>query len=186
MPRKKIQEGTTLEADAYLGGLFQDFEQQMQRYKALTAALMGLEARLGLAEKTLSLTRDHLKMALQTTEGGANLWDKYKRESAKVRFVGMRLVDVCEQVIAEHKKTTPEKLLDGINEGTFRFKTNSPLREIHAALLRHPHIRRVGNYYIWAGPKEDRLAVLQAAESGAPAVIEGELTADKEPGAKPN
>ena len=185
MPKNKIPDTMTLESSAYLEGLFQDFEQQMSRYKSLTAHRMGLEARLELAEKTLILTRDHLKIALQTTEGCNKFAEKYKRESAKVRFIGMRLVDICEQVIAENKKITPEKLLDAINEGTYRFKSNAPLREIHAALLRHPHIRRVGNYYIWAGPKEDRLAVLQSANQPAGLVVEGKFK-ERETEVKPN
>jgi hypothetical protein len=178
MPRKTIPETTTLESSAYLEGLFDDFEQQMNRYKSLTAHLMGLEARLDLAEKTLSLTRDHLKIALQDTEGSKNYHARFLLESAKVRFIGTRLSDACEQVMAQHKKMTTEKLLDAINEGTFRFRTKSPLREIHAALMKHPHIRRVGNYYIWAGPKEDRLAVLEATNRPA-FVVEGKVVESK-------
>src|SRR5882762_10031357 len=103
MAKKRIPDTTTLESSAYLEGLFDDFEQQMNRYKSLTAHLMGLEARLDLAEKTLSLTRDHLKIALQDMEGNRRQYTpRFTRESAKVRFLGMRLIDACEQVMAEH------------------------------------------------------------------------------------
>jgi hypothetical protein len=185
MPKKEIPDTTTLESSAYLEGLFQDFDQQMIRYRSLTANLMGLEARLDLAEKTLTLTRDHLKIALQDTEGSRNYHERFLRQSAQVRFIGMRLSDACEQVMAEHKKMTTEKLLDAINEGTFRFRTKSPLREIHAALMKHPHIRRVGNYYIWAGPKEDRLAVLEAAHPSG-FTVQAEAVIEKPKEVKPN
>jgi hypothetical protein len=177
MAKKKFPETVTLESSAYLEGLFQDFEQQMVRYSALTQHSMGLEARLDLAEKTLCLTRDHLQMALTTTEGGKNFVAKFQRESAKVRFVGKRLTDACAEVLSEHKKMMPEKLLDAINNGTFRFRTNAPLREIHAALMRHPQIRRVGDYYIWIGSKEQKI-------QGRP--IEGEIVKPEKSGVKPN
>jgi len=154
---KKIPKTTTLETGAYLDGLFNDFAEQVNRYKALTGHRMEIEARLELAEKTLCLTRDHLEMALQTTEGSESRFYKFRKDSAKVQFVGMRLVDACTAVLKEHRKMTPQKLLDAVNEGTFRFKTNAPLREIHAALLRHPNVRREGPSYVWDGPKEEHV-----------------------------
>jgi hypothetical protein len=167
---KKIPRTMTLESGAYLDGLFRDFAEQVNRYKHLTAGLMQLEARLGLAEKTLCLTRDHLEMALHSTEGSESRLHQFQKDAANVQFVGMRLTDACTVVLREHKKMTPEKLLDAINEGTFRFKTNSPLREIHAALLRHPHVERRGSSYVWTGPKEEQtrpqLSAARIAESG--------------------
>jgi hypothetical protein len=157
MPKKR-EKTDTLESGAYLDGLFQDFSQQVARYHELTAHLMGLEARLELAEKTLILTRDHLKMALKTSEGDTTRhFRDWKSLATKVRFVGMRLVDACTAVLKEHVKMTPTKLLETINEGTFRFRTNAPLREIHAALLRHPHVNREGDFYIWTAPKEEQM-----------------------------
>jgi hypothetical protein len=158
---KKVEKTMTLESGAYLDGLFEDFAQQRHRYHELTAHLMGLEARLDLAEKTLILTRDHLEMALTTAEGDEKkrFLPRWKEDSKKVRFVGMRLVDVCATILQEHHKLTPQKLLDAINEGTFRFRTNAPLREIHAALLRHPHVKREGNYYIWDAPAEEQITM---------------------------
>jgi hypothetical protein len=154
MPTKPIPATITLESGAFLNGLFKDFRGQIDRYKALTARLMEIEAQLQLAEKTLSLTRDHLEMALKSTEGSQNRMREFKRESTLVRFVGMRLTDACTIVLKERKRVRAEKLLDAINEGTFRFKSNAPLREIHAALLKHPHVKRQGDYYIWIPPKE--------------------------------
>ncbi|MGA7851086.1 MAG: hypothetical protein WCA13_18445 [Terriglobales bacterium] len=140
-----------------MNGLFKDFTEQFERYQGLNRHIMELEARLELAEKTLCLTRDHLAMALKSTEGSENRLQEFLKQSAKVRFVGMRLTDACTAVLQEHRKLTPAKLLDAVNEGTFRFRTNAPLREIHAALLRHPHINREGDYYVWTAPKEEQI-----------------------------
>jgi hypothetical protein len=154
---KKVAKTITLESGAYLNGLFQDFAEQISRYKGLTGHLMEIEARLQLAEKTLCLTRDHLAMALAATEGCESRVRQFEKESAGVRFVGMRLTDACTAVLKEHKKMTPSKLLDALNDGTFRFKSNAPLREIHAALLRHPHVNREASYYIWNAPREEQM-----------------------------
>lgn len=150
----KVPKTITLESGAFLNGLFKDFAEQVNRYKSLTAHLMEIEARIELAEKMLSLTRDHLEMALNTTEGSKERMREFIKESKGVRFVGMRLTDACTIVLKEHRKITPTKLLDAINEGTFRFKSNAPLREIHAALIKHPHVKREGAYYFWVAPKE--------------------------------
>ena len=186
MAKRKIPQTLTLESHAYLAGLFGDFAQQMDRYKSLTRDLMGLEARMEIAEKTLCLTRDHLQLALTTIEGGSGWRERYNAEAAKVRFIGKRLVDACEEALAEHKKLTPEKLLDALNDGTFRFRTTAPLREIHAALLRHQHIRRVENYYIWAGPKSDRLAVLAAIAEPTAAIKAVAAIVEDKTEVKPN
>jgi hypothetical protein len=185
MPKKEPT--STLESTAYMEGLFSDFAQQVRRYHELTAAQLGIEARLELAEKTLILTRDHLKMVLDTTEGAekSEFLARWKDKSKDVRFVGMRLLDVCVALLKEHKKLTPQRLLDAINAGTFRFRTNSPLREIHAALLRHAGVRRDGNHYIWDGPTDGQV---KQTTRGAkqPMVIAADEKQVSEKGVKPN
>jgi hypothetical protein len=173
MPKKPKPATMTLESGAFLEGLFKDFRGQVSRYKFLTGKLMEIEAQLQLAEKTLALTRDHLGMALKTTEGSADRMKDFKKESAYVRFVGMRLTDACTVVLKERKKLRAEKLLDEVNEGTFRFKSNAPLREIHAALLKHPHVQRQGDYYIWI-PPTDALTVTPTTPSVIPEETGGE------------
>jgi hypothetical protein len=174
MPKKEPT-SNTLESTAYMEGLFSDFAQQIGRYHDLTASQLGIEARLELAEKTLILTRDHLKMALDTSECSQKsaFLARWKEQSKNVRFVGMRLLDVCVLLLQEHKKLTPQRLLDAINAGTFRFRTNAPLREIHAAVLRHPAVKRVGNYYIWAAPSEGQPEIAFRGDK-EPRIAEGQ------------
>jgi hypothetical protein len=138
-----------LEATSYLRGLFQEFHQQKHRYAALTSELLSMEARIELAEKTLCLTRDHLAMAIARADSAVPT--DWTEVLARVRFVGMRLADACMTLLAEHKKMTPKEILYGLNVGMFRFRTSSPLREIHAALLRQNSVKKIGSDWVWAG-----------------------------------
>jgi len=160
MPKKEAPKTTTLESTAYLDGLLRDFHNHVVRYHELARHAMEIEAHMEIAEKTLILTRDHMEMALKNSEGDQRTrLQEWKSQSAKVRFVGVRLVDACITVLRESRKITPQRLLDAINQGAFRFRTNAPLREIHAALLRHPDVRREGDYYIWDAPAEEQMAM---------------------------
>ncbi len=142
----------TYESTAYLGGLFTQFNDQKKKYHILIGQLMGLEAQTELAEKTLSLARDHFAMTVEKTQDAIpNDWSK---DLNSVRYVGVRLADACTNSLREHKRMTPEQLLRDLNDGMFRFRTNSPLREIHGALLRHPHVKREKGAYIWVAPPD--------------------------------
>jgi len=148
----------TLEASAFLSGLFTHFEAQRCSYNDLIVDLRRVEARIELEEKTLALTREHLQMAMADTEGTVIplIW----RDALKsVRFVGVRLADACVAVLQERKRLTQEELTDELNRGNFRFRTNSPFREIHAALLKNPQIERDGQTYIWTAPREKQITM---------------------------
>jgi hypothetical protein len=152
-PHKPKTAVATYESTSYLQGLFAEFKEQTQKYNDLTGQLLRLEARIELTEKTLCLTRDHFKMTIARTQDAVpNDWDKVLNS---VRFVGVRLADACAQSLQAHKKMTPEQLLRDLNDGMFRFRTNSPHREIHAALLRHPYVKRTAAAYVWVAPPEE-------------------------------
>lgn len=145
----------TTEATAYLGGLFGEFQEQTKKYHSLTHHLLSLEAQIELAEKTLCLMRDHLAMAIEKTEGALpNDWEKVLH---KVRFVGVRLADACNVLLQGKKKLTPEQLLHELNDGMYRFRTNAPLREIHAALLKQTFVEKRGSIYVWLGTPEQQM-----------------------------
>ena len=143
------------EATAYLGGLFGEFQEQTAKYHSLTAQLLSLEAQIELAEKTLCLMRDHFAMAIEKTESAVpNDWERVLH---KVRFVGVRLADACNVVLQEKKKLTSEQLLHELNDGMYRFRTNAPLREIHAALLKQSFVEKRGVTYVWIGKAEQQM-----------------------------
>jgi len=174
MPKKKKPSNVlvTTEAMSYLAGLFQEFHKQTHNYHALTTELLSLEGRIELAEMTLCLTRDHLTMAITRSDSAApNNWDGVLKS---VRFVGVRLADACQVLLQERRKLTPEEILNGLNKGMFRFRTSSPLREIHAALLRPGFAKREGDYYIWVGQPEQQMPLrlrLMKRTSGAAAEV---------------
>ena len=146
----------TSEAHAFIGALHEEFSQQVTRYHSLTENLLDMEARVELAEKQLCLTRDHLAMVIEKTDGAVP--HDWKKISDKVRFVGVRLADACIALLKEHKKMTPQELLDALNHGMYRFRTSSPYREIHGALLRQRHVKRTeDDAWAWEGPDEDQL-----------------------------
>jgi hypothetical protein len=169
---------STFESTSYLRGLFNEFQHQVLRYRELTGELLGLEARIELCEKMLCLTRDHLALAIsQTQDAMPRDWSSVLKSA---RFVGVRLADACAACLQEQNRMTPEELLDRLNKGLFRFRTNSPLREIHAALLRFPDIKRSGRMYLWIGsPMEKqipmrlrgvrRIIPIEAVKTGASA-----------------
>jgi hypothetical protein len=143
---------TALEATSFLRGLFEEFQAQQVRYASMTESLLSLEARIELAEKTLCLTRDHLAMSIEKTDSAIPKdWTNILRS---VRFVGMRLADACMTLLKEHEKMTPKEIFSALNSGMFRFRTNSPLREIHAALLRQNSAKKIGNAWAWTGARE--------------------------------
>jgi hypothetical protein len=139
----------TDESTAYLAGLFTDFQQQVHKYAGLTRELMSLKARIVLAERMLCLVRDHFAIAVRNSDSA--MPHDWKRILGTVRFVGWRLADSCVELLKEQKRLTPEELRDALNLAMFRFRTNAPLREIHAALLRQPSVKRVDDAWVWVG-----------------------------------
>lgn len=148
----------TLEPWAYLQGVYDEFTGQRERHSGLIAHLMEVQAKVELSEKNLTTTRDHLAALLENAEVPTP--KEWTEALAGVRFVGSRLADACVAVLREHRRLTFEQLLGKLNFGGYRFRTTSPLREIHAAVLRHPHIKRDGELWTWAGPEKDRLQKL--------------------------
>jgi hypothetical protein len=176
---------SALEATSFLRGLFTEFQQQKERYANMTAGLLSLEARIELAEKTLCLTRDHLAMSIEKTDSAIpNDWAKVLNS---VRFVGMRLADACMALLKEQGKMAPKEILSALNSGMFRFRTNSPLREIHAALLRQNSAKRVGSAWVWTGTREQipmRFRVLKremTPDASPPVAAEGSGTSMEKP-----
>ena len=101
-PKKQKKHSPTHESTSYLDGLFMEFSEQSIKYNHLTGELLSLEARIELAEKTLSLTRDHFAMAIAKTQDAAPM--KWAKVLKSVRFVGVRLADACAKCLEEHKK----------------------------------------------------------------------------------
>ena len=140
----------TVEVDGYLTGIFHELKELANKYTALTTQDAALQARMDRTEDHLRATRDHLMIAIKNAadETVPQNWTDVLKT---VEFVGMRLADACVSLLRQQKRMTPEKLLIDLNEGMFRFRSNTPLREIHATLLRHTLIQRVEGDWVWTG-----------------------------------
>ena len=156
----------TMETNSFIDGLFAEFRSNVGRYQGLTAHQFELEARIEMTEKTLCLMRDHLRDTIERADCAAPPRD-WKPLFEEVRFVGVRLVDACMTLLQEHGKLTQEELLTGLNGGMFRFRTSSPLREIHAAMLRQRRAKKLGNTWVWIGGGEEVQMRLRVATPSA-------------------
>ncbi len=131
----------TLERRGFVDGLFMELHSQLHHHIELVEQMATLQARIEITERNLALTRDHLLVVLSRSDDAVP--PNWQTVLAQVRFVGVRLGDACLEVLKEHPTLTTQELLDALNRGQFRFRTGAPLREINAALLRHPRIKRV-------------------------------------------
>jgi hypothetical protein len=150
-PKPKQQVVPTTETVSWVGGLFKEYVEQLGRYHHLTSELLSLQARVELVEKNLCVTRDHLALAIEKSE--EPMPEAWEKALASARFVGMRLADACLAILQQRKKVTHHEMLEVLNWGMFRFRTNAPAREIHGAMLRQPYVKRVSDGWIWAGPE---------------------------------
>lgn len=142
---------STLERQGFVVGLFRELQEQYNAYAALTRERFELEARLEVRERSLKATRDHLKAVMDTSEGDPP--DEWDGVLCKVRFVGVRLADACIELLKEHSSMTLEELVKALNDGHFRFRTSSPLREVNAALMRQHQAQRKDNHWVYKAPQ---------------------------------
>ena len=137
----------TAERVGYVEGLFKELEEQLQRYVDFTRQHQKVLAQLEIAEDTVQAIRGYIYTQLANTEEEVPTdWEILLK---KVRFVGARLGDACAEVLKDRSSLNRVELLDELNNGQFRFRTAHPLREINAALLRHPKVNKNGERWIY-------------------------------------
>ncbi len=61
--------------------------------------------------------------------------------SSRTRFVGRWARDACHAVLRENKRMTKDEIVEALRKGGFDFEGKSPLRVVHFALIRDPHVR---------------------------------------------
>ena len=146
----------SLERHKFVDGLYAEFDRHYHYYLRLVGQTLELQGRLNVAERNLVMTRDYLMTMLgETEEEVPEDWDAVLK---KIRFVGVRLGNACLEILAEKKSLTTDDLQRHLNTGQFRFRTGSPLREIHAALLRQPKVKREDDRWVYKkrGPKRGK------------------------------
>ena len=140
----------TLERRAFVEGLFAELTDQLSHYLELVGQQANLTARLTIAERNLKLTRDHLQAMMASTH--EELPDDWRSVFRQVRFISVRLGDACIEVLKEQGPLTTEELVGHLNAGQFRFRTGTPLREVHAALLKQ-QVKKHKDHWRYVGPK---------------------------------
>ena len=138
----------TAEREGYVEGLFEELEEQLDRYVEFSKQIQKIQAQIGIAEGTIQAIRGYIYTQFSNTEEDvpAN-WEMLLKQA---RFVGARLGDACVEILKEQNELSKAEMLDELNEGQYRFRTPHPLREINAALLRHPKIRKEGDMWIYS------------------------------------
>ena len=159
----------TLERSAYLEGLYNELRDQFERYFETLTDYHILQGRLEICERTVKATRDHLLSS--TGEDIEGSYDDLPKDWAEilrsVRFVGMRASDAILRVLRETEHPmSSEELLDKLNECQFRFRTPTPLREINAAMMRQPHVKREGDLWVYK-PRKPRRVRSRSTEAKA-------------------
>ena len=137
----------TMESMSYIHGVYDAFHKQVHDYQTLTDQLLRLEGQIVLAEKQVQVARDHLCMVIENTPTALpSDWDK---TLGTVRFVGVRLAEACLQLLRDQSPMTTEDLVQGLNYGMYRWRSNSPARELNAAMLRQKSVKREEGNWIY-------------------------------------
>ena len=66
------------------------------------------------------------------------IWD----EIHAVRFLGLPIGEACRWVLDAFGSATTEELVDYLAQGGFQFRTAVQAREVHAALLKQPWVKK--------------------------------------------
>lgn len=141
---------STNETHGYLSGMFAGLTAQVSDYIDQVHQLLFAQARVELAEKNLRNTREHFADQIAKCKNAVpGDWDL---TLSQARFVGARLSEACMVLLKEHRRLSPKQMVDFLNSGNYRFRTPTPFREIHGALLKQNWVGRVGEDYVWSGP----------------------------------
>lgn len=143
------------ERRGYVNGLLDELFKQTQKHVERVEKLASLQAQIELGERNLIATRDYLQSLLSQPQDELvpNGWEALIRS---LRFLGARIGDAVMDVLREHSHPVDlAEIEEELNGGQFRFRTGTPRREIHAALIRQPHARRTDDGgWQYVAPKE--------------------------------
>lgn len=151
LPQTKLPSGPSLEEMSYISGLYNEFLFEKAHYHELVSQLMEAQGRVELAEGRLRLTRDHMIHRIGRSPLLAP--KEWREQFLDVQFVGVRAGDACLMVLSEKGNASTEELVEALNNGGFRFRSNAPAREVHAAMIRQPNVRKEGEQWVYTGSK---------------------------------
>lgn len=149
--------GPSLERQEFVHGLFEELNGQLEHHLELVGELSRIQGRLEVGERALTATRDYLLAALEST-ADEHVPGDWREILDQVRFVGVRLGVACADLLEEHGPLTTEELHAHLNSGQFRFRSSTPLREIHGALIRNSRARKEDERWHYVPPEEEAMA----------------------------
>lgn len=147
----------SLERYEFVTGLFEELHEQLTRHLTHVKDLSRAQGRIEVGERALVATRDYLLSILETT-ADEHVPEDWRDILDQVQFIGVRLGVACTDLIERHGPLTIEELHARLNDGQFRFRTSTPLREINAALIRNSRARKEGERWVYVRPTEDAVA----------------------------
>lgn len=148
----------SLEEVAYLRGLYEEFLSEKLHYHQLVEQLMQAQGRVELAEGRLRLTRDHMLNRIGRSPLLAP--KEWREQFLDVQFVGVRAGDACRLALIEKGPLTTEELVEALNHGGYKFRSNAPAREVHAALIRQNDAKKEDDRWVYTGEKDESLMLV--------------------------
>lgn len=147
----------TLERQNYLEGLQIELANQFGRYNELLIEYSRLLGQLEVAERGVVLSRDHLLASIdcRDMENGDVCPQCMPELVGSIRFTGTRVAEAALTVLRENGTLDSDEMVAALNAGGFRFRTPTPMRELHAALLQQRRlVKRVGDQWTYIGKEE--------------------------------
>lgn len=136
-----LYRGPSAERVGFVGGLFNALQDLLHTHTHIVLELGEIQGRFDISERNLRATRDHLLATVESS--GEHVPKDWRKVIDQVRFLGARLGDAAIEVLKnEDDPCTLSEIHDVLNNGGFHFRTGTPLREIHAALIRQPGAKR--------------------------------------------
>lgn len=137
----------------FVDGLLGELRELAHEHVARVQELAELEARIEIGERNLIATRDYINSVLSSSDEA--LPEGWLELIRSLEFLGMRLGDAAVEVLRRNSDAMSAGEIEAaLNNGQFRFRTGSPRREIHAALLRQPKVDRVGDKWLYVSDEE--------------------------------
>ena len=124
-----------------------ELRERAERHAAAAAGAALLERRIARGERRLAAAGEHLLAVLEAD--GIDAPAGWRDALLRARMAGASAGKACAIMLQEHGPLTTAGLKTMLERAGFRFRGATPLREIHAALIRNSRVRRDGDR--WSG-----------------------------------
>ena len=123
-----------------------ELRERAERHAAAVAEAERLERGVAQGERRLAAAGKHLLSALEAE--GIDAPAGWRDALLRARMAGASAGEACAILLEEHGPATTAGLKTMLERSGFRFRSATPLREIHAALIRNARVRRDGALWV--------------------------------------